>query len=57
MRKKGHGGQLPKGIYQNDTSLSTAEIVAKETTDAAAGMLIVIVCGRWHTVICGIGFD
>jgi len=31
MRKKEHGGQLPKGIPQNEGSLSTAEIVAKET--------------------------
>jgi len=42
MRKQGHGGQLPKGIPQNEGSLSTAEIVAKETTDAAASELIEI---------------
>ena len=30
-RKQNHGGQLPKGSHQNDTSLSTAAIVATET--------------------------
>jgi len=51
----GGKGTLKQTVDQIEPRLSTAEVIAKETTDAAASMLIVIVGGRWHNVFCGIG--
>jgi hypothetical protein len=38
-QKQVHGGQLPKGIAQNDLSLSTAKKISKEQKVSEAGFI------------------